>query len=369
CWIAPRDVTPGRAYGSEIVKGIESARCFVLVLSASSNESQFVALEVERAVSKTKRIFPIRIEPVQPSPGLEFFISSTHWIDCFAGDTKGVERLADLIAQSDMGGSSAGPPPPGKPRPPSGTGRTWGLIGGLAAVLILAGLGGAYFWSTHSPSQTGSAGSLPTEMPAAATAPAPKAAVPVVGGNEGNAQMQADPVGLAQPAPELAPDPAPEPAIVLPRPSIPTETCHRSGGTSYCVSSALPPSRGFGYGPQNLTDGSDQTAWVEGAGGQGISEFVVAEFDAPRMVRGLTIWNGYNKSADIYSKNSRAKDVEIKFSNGESLNAVLEDMPGPQELALDAPIEASWIALVIRDVYPGNKYRDTAINELRVIAN
>ncbi|MEM7191847.1 MAG: toll/interleukin-1 receptor domain-containing protein, partial [Pseudomonadota bacterium] len=35
CWIAPRDVTPGRAYGSEIVKGIESARCFVLVLSAS----------------------------------------------------------------------------------------------------------------------------------------------------------------------------------------------------------------------------------------------------------------------------------------------------------------------------------------------
>ncbi len=26
CWIAPRDVRPGRSYGDEIIRGIESAR-------------------------------------------------------------------------------------------------------------------------------------------------------------------------------------------------------------------------------------------------------------------------------------------------------------------------------------------------------
>ena len=60
CWIAPRDVRPGRAYGDEIIRGIERARAFILVLSNASNESIFVAREVERAVSKNKAVFPAR---------------------------------------------------------------------------------------------------------------------------------------------------------------------------------------------------------------------------------------------------------------------------------------------------------------------
>jgi len=38
CWIAPRDVRPGRTYGDEIVRGIGKSRSFILVLSAASNE-------------------------------------------------------------------------------------------------------------------------------------------------------------------------------------------------------------------------------------------------------------------------------------------------------------------------------------------
>jgi len=67
CWIAPRDVKAGRAYGDEIIRGIESARSFVLVLSKASNDSAFVAREVERAVSKKKPIFAMRIADVQPA--------------------------------------------------------------------------------------------------------------------------------------------------------------------------------------------------------------------------------------------------------------------------------------------------------------
>ena len=85
CWIAPRDVKAGRAYGDEIIRGIESAKAFVLVLSKASNGSDFVAREVERAVSKQKPIFVVRLANVEPAPALELFISGTQWIDAFPG--------------------------------------------------------------------------------------------------------------------------------------------------------------------------------------------------------------------------------------------------------------------------------------------
>ena len=67
CWIAPRDVLAGADYGSEIIDGIESSAVFVLVLSAQANASRFVKREVERAVSKGKPVFTLRIENVLPA--------------------------------------------------------------------------------------------------------------------------------------------------------------------------------------------------------------------------------------------------------------------------------------------------------------
>jgi len=98
CWIAPRDVTPGQDYASEIVVGIESCSTFVLVLSAAANRSAFVRREVERAASKGKPMFPVRIEDVLPERALEFFVSSSHWIDA-AEEPRDVqwERIARAI--------------------------------------------------------------------------------------------------------------------------------------------------------------------------------------------------------------------------------------------------------------------------------
>ena len=109
CWIAPRDVRAGRSYGDEIITGIENARSFVLVLSRASNDSAFVAREVERAVSKKKPIFAIRVANVEPSPSLELFISGTQWIDAFSGRLgPHIDRLANLLAEEEGAG-------PGKP--------------------------------------------------------------------------------------------------------------------------------------------------------------------------------------------------------------------------------------------------------------
>ncbi len=85
CWIAPRDVRAGREYADEIIRGLEHSAAVVLVLSEAANASVFVRREIERAVSKQKPVFPVRIEEVLPSPGLELFISGTHWLDAWQG--------------------------------------------------------------------------------------------------------------------------------------------------------------------------------------------------------------------------------------------------------------------------------------------
>jgi hypothetical protein len=83
CWIAPRDITPGADWAAAIIEAISNARIMVLVFSASSNGSPQVRREVERAVHKQVRILPFRIENVEPSQSLEYFLSAAHWLDAF----------------------------------------------------------------------------------------------------------------------------------------------------------------------------------------------------------------------------------------------------------------------------------------------
>ena len=99
CWIAPRDVEPGRNFGDEIIRGIDACRAFILVLSSASNGSDFVAKELATAVDKKKTVIPIRIEEIQPSPALALFIAGTHRIDAFGGRLGAqADRLASLLS-------------------------------------------------------------------------------------------------------------------------------------------------------------------------------------------------------------------------------------------------------------------------------
>lgn len=81
CWIAPRDILPGRDWGEAIVDAIEGCRVMVLIFSSHANTSVQIKREVERAVHKEKIIIPFRIEDVIPARSLEYFISTSHWLD------------------------------------------------------------------------------------------------------------------------------------------------------------------------------------------------------------------------------------------------------------------------------------------------
>lgn len=81
CWIAPRDVLPGRSYSGEITRAIQQSRAFVLIFSAQSNNSEQVLREVQLAANSHLHIVQFRIEPVTPSDDLEYYLSGPHWLD------------------------------------------------------------------------------------------------------------------------------------------------------------------------------------------------------------------------------------------------------------------------------------------------
>jgi hypothetical protein len=155
CWLAPRDATPGSDYSAEIIGAIEASAVFVLVLSENANDSTFVKREVERAVSKDKPVFPLRVREVMPSRSLELFISSPHWIDAWKPPLEDhLERLARSITTSAAVNPTGTPAPVA---PPAQVGSFSAAVRhrrlhAAAIVLLILASGGWYAYSLLAPS-------------------------------------------------------------------------------------------------------------------------------------------------------------------------------------------------------------------------
>mgnify|MGYP002624587380 CR=1 FL=1 len=97
-WIAPRDVMPGKPYGEALIDAINDSKVMVLVLSEHSNHSSQVVREVERAASKGIPIIPFRIAEVRLAKSLEYFLSTCHWLDAYAGEVEQhIPRLTEAV--------------------------------------------------------------------------------------------------------------------------------------------------------------------------------------------------------------------------------------------------------------------------------
>jgi uncharacterized protein (TIGR03067 family) len=98
CWYAPRDITAGAEWGSAIIDGIHQCRVMIVVFSEHSNQSSHVRREVERAISKSIPILPIRIDECQPTGALDYALSNTHWLDAFVPPIEQrLRQMADAI--------------------------------------------------------------------------------------------------------------------------------------------------------------------------------------------------------------------------------------------------------------------------------
>lgn len=154
CWVAPRDILPGTDYGGSIVEAISTSRVFVLVFSSHANGSPQVKREVERAVAKGLPILPFRIEDVQLSKSMEYYISSPHWLDAINPPME--EHLGYLTdTVSRLLGTGAGPerkPVAAAPPPRPVRALPFVLIG--IAATLLAALAGVAWFVLQSPGPT-----------------------------------------------------------------------------------------------------------------------------------------------------------------------------------------------------------------------
>jgi formylglycine-generating enzyme required for sulfatase activity len=120
CWVAPRDMMAGENWAGSILKAIANSKLMVLVFSTHTNSSNHIRREVERAVHHGIPVAPVRIADAHPTDDLEYFLSSSHWIDAvtlpmeehFAKLAEQIKALLNFpSAAAPVASDSAGAPP------------------------------------------------------------------------------------------------------------------------------------------------------------------------------------------------------------------------------------------------------------------
>lgn len=132
------------------------------------------------------------------------------------------------------------------------------------------------------------------------------------------------------------------------------------------ASSVLKPSKVATYIPENVIDGNTSTCWVEGVPGYGVNEWIEVKLPKVMKVSKVSILNGYNKPGGSFHKNSRVKKASILLSDDNTTyNIVLKDSQKFQTFSFP-PILTDGVMIFIGSVYPGTKWKDTCISEIRV---
>ncbi len=142
------------------------------------------------------------------------------------------------------------------------------------------------------------------------------------------------------------------------------------GNDSIYASSSLDSNKGVGYSALEANDLLYNTAWVEGAEGDGTGEYLDYVFaNNSARITEIKIANGYLKSEKAWRENNRVKKIKF-YVNGKVYGILnLQDVRASQTFKigiLGQNMDGSKLLLrfEIMEVYPGTKNDDTAITEI-----
>jgi TIR domain/Septum formation len=151
CWVAPRDAIPGEFFGKSIMEAIETSSLMVVVLSEESVRSPHVVREVGCAVKNHVVIIPFRIETVEPTGAMAYYLSGEHWLDAMPpppdSHIVNLVKVVHRFLESDL----REPPPLSSPLPSPRHRLIVGLI--VAASLAILGAVLALFLVSSGPQQ------------------------------------------------------------------------------------------------------------------------------------------------------------------------------------------------------------------------
>jgi TIR domain-containing protein/F5/8 type C domain-containing protein len=368
CWIAPRNVMPGKNYGVAIVDAIDECGVFILILSAESNKSGQVVREVERAASGDAVIIPVRVEAVQPSRDLEFYVSSSHWLDA---TEKPLEKHLDALVDAIRKWQSKHEPQEGAPAErlsptPSPTSRRSNLpflIGGAVVAIAIIGL--AIFLANR-PRTT----STPQTPKVTAASPGAQANPPRMGMGRrrpGREQASTGPGVPNTPASinETASSPVPNEAASLgPNENLPPGPPPVIDHVT--ASSVRPPVMYMGamrhFEAEKAFDGNDKTAWIPVGSGPG--EWIEVFFKSPTTISSISIFGGSGADAARNKMNNRVQQIRVTFPNGFTRLLTLADKMELQNFNFPRHPVVPSIKFEIVSVYRGDQNDATPIAEI-----
>ena len=164
------------------------------------------------------------------------------------------------------------------------------------------------------------------------------------------------------------------------------------------ASSTLAPQGKVKYLASNVCDDNPNTAWVEGNADYGIGEYLEFKDWGPRGNGTISILNGYQSSKASWENNSRVKKIKVSINGKDYCIIELSDVMGVQTIDLpsnllnilqgeskevnsdsEVPEGAASVndgsgkivysipftgtlRFTIMEVYPGLKWKDTAIS-------
>ncbi|MDR3545290.1 MAG: discoidin domain-containing protein, partial [Candidatus Limnocylindrales bacterium] len=193
------------------------------------------------------------------------------------------------------------------------------LAGGGAAILLGGGAGKA------TPAPPGTSPSTATSASAGASLP--------------NASASASSAGAASPGPSAAP------ATLPPGPAI---ALTLTGATASSSLANHPPSAAI--------DGDPTTSWKMGTNSPA-DQWLEVTF-APAAVTQIQLWNGWQRTQDIYFGNDRPRNVTIRFDNQIAIPLKLVDVEGSQRVDIPPQlgvVGVTRLRITVLDWYPAKK--------------
>lgn len=222
--------------------------------------------------------------------------------------------------------------------------RNKGLIYGIGAVLLVAALGGGFYFVNHSAGSTDSSVKIVKVEPKKDTKD--KSEVPQKNADHKTEAQQSTGNNNQSATPQTN-------VLAVTKASIAGASHSSADKEGAYVHSAL------------LTiDGDTKTCWAEGVQGYGIGENIVISFNSTYRVSGMNIWIGHQKTEELFYKNGRPLAVRIIGSDGSNEIYNLNDTIGVQRVNFTRPIDVSNIKIIVEKIAPGNKYEDTCIAEV-----
>ena len=131
CWIAPRNIAPGRDYTDCIDGAIRNSKGIILLYSKYSVVSEWVKKEVARGVSYHKKVIPYKISEAATDGGINFMLNNVQWIVSMDKPTEKFCEIESALSDSVQSPNVVGGDGGGKKK------RTvWYIVGAVAVALV-----------------------------------------------------------------------------------------------------------------------------------------------------------------------------------------------------------------------------------------